>query len=120
MNEKINILIADDKPNVRQTLKDILEEKGYSAETVTDGYDVLVYLKKKLPHIVILDLMMPNKDGIEIISSIKSIAPSTKIIVYTAFSRYESSIYANMIDKFLLKSDDTEKLLRAIEEICDA
>ena len=117
MNKKINILIADDNPNVCQTLKDILSEKGYLVETVMDGYDVLAYLKKNLPHIIILDLMMPNKDGAEIISSIKSIAPNTKIIIYTAFSRYEGSMYASTVDKFLLKSGNPENLLQAIEEL---
>lgn len=119
MNKEINILIADDNPNVRQTLTDILGEKGYLVETVIDGYAAMAYLKKKLPHIVILDLMMPHKNGGEIICSIKSVAPNTKIIIYTAFSRYEGSMYASdsMVDKFLLKSANPENLLQAIEEL---
>lgn len=117
MTGKVSVLIADDNANIRQTVKDILMERGYAVETVKDGYDLLNYLRNKSPQVLVLDLIMPQKDGIEVFSAIKGIAPETKIIIYTAFQRYEYSLYAQTADKFLLKSDSPEKLLEAIEEI---
>jgi len=112
-----SILIADDNPDIRQTLQDIMEKHEYEVATVKDGYEVLAYLKEKSPDVLILDLMMPEKGGIDIISSIKNIAPKTKVIIYTGFQRYENSTYARIADKFLLKDDNPEKLLQSISEL---
>ena len=117
MSKKIHVLIADDNPNIRHTVKDILTERGYSVETVNDGYDLLNYLRKKSPEVLILDLIMPQKDGIEVFSAVKGLSPKTKIIIYTAFQRYEYTLYAQTADKFLLKSESPEKLLDAIQEV---
>ena len=115
--KKTQILIADDNPNIRQTLTDILVERGYAVESVSDGYELLNHLRKKNPDVLILDLIMPQKDGFEVFSTVKGISPSTKIIIYTGFQRYEYSLYAKSADKFLLKSESPKKLLEAIEEM---
>ncbi len=117
MPKKTRIIIADDAPEIRSTLKDILTEKGFLVETVNDGYELLVKLKQKIPHLIILDLIMPEKGGIDVISSIKSIDPNIKIIIYTGFKKYEASTYAKTADKFLLKGDSPEKILQAINEL---
>lgn len=114
MPKNTRIIIADDDPEIRATLKDILTEKGFLVETAKDGYELLAKLKQKIPHLIILDLIMPEKDGIDVISTIKSIAPNIKIIIYTGFRKYEKSTYAKTADRFLLKGDAPEKLLEAI------
>lgn len=117
--EPVDVLVADDNPNIRQTLRDILAEKGYAVDTVNDGYELLGYLRRKSPRVLILDLIMPQKDGIEAYSAIRRISPGTKIIIYTAFQKYEYSLYAQTADRFLLKSESPEKLIRAIREVID-
>lgn len=119
MTRAVDVLVADDNPNIRQTLKDILVEKGHAVETVNDGYELLAHLKKKSPEVLILDLIMPQKDGTEVFSAIRRICPETKIIIYTAFQKYEYSMYAQTADKFLLKSESPEKLLEAIQEVVE-
>ncbi len=117
MPQKIKIVIADDNPNICSTLKDILTEKEFWVETVKNGYELLLNLRKGPAQIIILDLVMPAKDGIEILSTIKSIAPKAKIIIYTGFKKYENSVYAGIADKFLLKGENPEKLLEAIQDL---
>ncbi len=114
MPRATKIVIADDNATIRSTLKDILTEKDFLVETVMDGYELLLYLKEKPADIVILDLVMPEKGGLEILSTIKSIAPKTKIIIYTGYKKYESSVYARCADDFLLKGGNPEKLLDVI------
>lgn len=111
------ILIADDNLEMCQTLKDIFENAGYSVKTVKNGYEVLAYLKKEAPRILVLDLMMPDKDGLQILSSVKNISPDTKIIIYTGFQEYEDSAYAREADRFLLKEGSPDKLLQAVKEM---
>ena len=114
MKKEIKILVADDNPKIRQTLTTMLTDEGYLVDNVKNGYEVLSYLKKKSADILILDLMMPEKDGTQILSSIKSLAPDTKVIIHTAFQKYENSVYAMIADKFVVKGTSPEDLLRII------
>lgn len=111
------ILIADDNPNIRQTLKDILVEKGHLVELAKDGLEALTCVKEKSVDLLILDLIMPERSGMEILTSVKSISPHTKIIIYTGFQRYENSVYAKYADKFILKGSNINKFLQDMEEI---
>ncbi len=115
--KKPQIVIADDNDNIRQTLKDILLEKGYCVETVKDGYELLSFLKQNPSDIIILDLMMPEKGGIEVFDSLKYVCPGVKIVIYTAFHKYEGSSFIHFADKFILKDAPPQKLLEAIEEL---
>lgn len=111
------VVIADDNADIRQTLKDILTEAGYLADTVKDGYELVGYLKKNEPEIIVLDLMMPEKNGIEVFDCLKCIRPTSKVIIYTAFHKYEASLFARIADRFVLKDASPQKLLDAIKEL---
>jgi len=114
---KIKILLADDNANIRESLSDLLRANGYYVDLAKDGYEVLTYLHEKSPHILILDLMMPDKNGIEILTSIRNISPKTKVIIYTAFREYKNLMLSRQADKFLVKSESPKKLLAAIEKM---
>ena len=115
--DKVEILVADDDPNIRETLKDILEDKQYLVDTVKNGYELLIYLKKRSPRMLILDLIMPYKNGMDVISAVKCVSPDTKIIIYTGFNKYKNSAYAEVADRFLLKDGSPQNLLRAVAEL---
>jgi len=117
MEPRRTIVIADDNVNICQTLEDILIEKGYDVKTVGNGYELLEYLKEQIPHVVILDIMMPAKGGLEVLNAIKSISSDIKIIIYTGFPQYEKSVYASFVNKLLIKTDSPEKLLDAVNEL---
>ncbi len=117
LRQKVRIVIADDNPGICQTLKDILTESDYQVDTVSNGYELIAYLKESTPNIVILDLMMPQKDGTEVFDTIRSMSMDIKIIIYTGFQRYEGSVFAHTAEKFILKDEDPKKLLKAIEEL---
>lgn len=115
--KEITIVVADDNPSIRESLKDILLEQEYKVITVGDGYELLALLKEISPSLIILDLIMPEKGGTDIIFSIRSISPDTKIIIHTGFKKYKNSIYADTADKFILKGGSPEKILQAIESL---
>ncbi len=117
MSEKKQILIADDNKNICNTLEDILCDVGYDVDTVNDGYELLAYFENKIPDLVILDIMMPSKGGLDVLNTIKSVAPNTKVVIYTGFAQYQKSVYASVVDKFLLKTDSPDKVLEAVEAL---
>ena len=66
MNKKnIKILLVDDEPDIIEIIRFNLEKVGYQIFTASDGLEALRVAEKELPHLIILDVMMPNLDGIE-------------------------------------------------------
>jgi len=80
------ILIVDDLVTLRQPVRVMLERQGYSVEEASDGYEALQKIAESRPDLVLLDLMMPGMNGVEVLKHIKADArlQDTSIIVLTA------------------------------------
>ena len=80
------ILIVDDLMTLRQSVRVMLERRGYSVEEASDGYEALQKIAESHPDLVLLDLMMPGMNGAEVLEHIKADArvQDTSIIVLTA------------------------------------
>ena len=74
------ILIVDDDQPVREMLQQMLEKEGYAIETAADGNEAIRKFDKNLPDLVITDIVMPDKEGLEIIRHFKQQKPQTKVI----------------------------------------
>ena len=74
MKEKDTILIADDDPSLRQVLKVLLEEESFSVIQAVDGNDCLRVAYEQHPDLILLDIMMPNKDGREVCRRLREIS----------------------------------------------
>jgi DNA-binding NtrC family response regulator len=111
------IVIADDNLEVCELLGEIFEGMGYEMNAVHNGYELISYLEKNSPGIIILDLMMPEKSGISILSSVKELSPFSRIIIYTGHHEFEKSVYARTADRFVLKGAKIKALIDAVEEL---
>lgn len=85
------IMVVDDEEKVRKLLKDFLEVKGYEVITAGGGEEALEKMKEG-PEIVLLDIMMPDLDGREVLGRIKEIAPSTDVIMVTALVEHDVGV----------------------------
>lgn len=65
------VLIIDDDEKLRKLLKEYLEDNGFKALTLADGSDVMKTIQEESPEIVILDIMLPGKDGLEVLKEIR-------------------------------------------------
>lgn len=88
------ILIADDEPDILEIIQYNLEREGYDASTAKDGDEALVKAKQLQPDLIILDIMMPKKNGVEVCGILRSqpMFKNTLIIFLTALSDEESHI----------------------------
>jgi CheY-like chemotaxis protein len=68
---KLHVLVADDEPNVRRLIQVKLERAGFTVTTVSDGFEVMEKLSTSRPDAMVLDVMMPNKDGFEVLGEMK-------------------------------------------------
>jgi len=126
MTEKdkpIRILIADDHQLVRQGLMALLSVKP-GIEVIgqaADGVEAVELARSLEPDIVLLDLLMPNKDGIEATREIKAEDPDARILIITSFSEDENvyqAIKAGALG-YLLKDSSPQELMQAIHDVCE-
>jgi len=119
--EPYSIILADDHKMFRLGIRKILEELDDVTVIgeVSDGLELLRMLKEKTPHMVILDISMPNIRGIEATREIKTVDPHIKILILTMHKAREylyHSISAGA-EGYLLKEDADTELYMAIEKI---
>lgn len=115
------IVLADDHVMLRNGIKKIIEESDdmeVVAET-GDGLELLNLLKNINPHMIILDISMPNLRGIEAAHEIKMVYPEIKIVILTMHKKkeYLYNALSAGADGYLLKDDTGEELLTAITKI---
>lgn len=117
MQKSQTVVIADDNHEMCELVTDILSDHGYDVDCVHNGYELLDYLQGKTPKVIILDLFMPEKDGISIIGTLKEISPYSNIIIYTGHDHYENSVYAKTADRFVAKTASVKELLEAVKDL---
>ncbi|MCZ7597949.1 MAG: response regulator [Gammaproteobacteria bacterium] len=80
------VLIAEDEPHIVESLRFILDLEGYEVRTVIDGREVVDAVRRYMPNVVILDVMMPNRNGFEVLKSLKadSELASVPVLMLTA------------------------------------
>jgi NarL family two-component system response regulator LiaR len=118
---KIRLLVVDDQTVVREGLAAILA--NYSDIEVIgqaeDGSQALKLAQQTQPDVILLDLVMPNMDGLTAIPKIKEVAPETRILVVTSFAendRVYQAIKAGALG-YILKDATREQLLQAIRDV---
>jgi two-component system response regulator PilR (NtrC family) len=89
---KARILIIEDEKSLREVLKILLEEEGHDITTASDGLEGIEYIHNNIFDLVITDIKMPSADGFEVLKKVKEVAPSTIVIMITAFGTTEAAI----------------------------
>lgn len=94
MGEKAQVLIIDDDPGMRSTLLDILEDAGYEVMGYGKGSEALDWLKKNPFDVVIVDIKLPDMDGMKLLEEIRLINPESAVIMMTGYASVESAVEA--------------------------
>ena len=110
------ILVIDDEVAIRKTLKEILEYENHTVDTAKDGFEALDKAKANHYDVILLDIKMPKKDGIEVLESIMKISPETPVIMITGHGTVETAVEAlkKGAYDFLEKPLDLNRLLVAV------
>lgn len=111
------IMVVDDEPDIRATLKTLLESNGYAVVAAMNGDDCLKKLKKVTPDLILLDIMMPGIPVKTLISKIKGIKIAYLSVVRVSETEKEDMMANRNIVAFLEKPFDIDGLLKTIKKI---
>jgi DNA-binding NarL/FixJ family response regulator len=117
----VNIMIVDDQSLFRDGLKTVLDlEKNISVTaTAANGKEALLSLSAiTLPDLILLDIRMPEMDGVETVKQIKQTHPEIKVLMLTTFNdeEYVMEALANGANGYVLKDIEIEELVEAIDD----
>ena len=117
----LTVLFVEDEKELRNALEGAIGDEFAKFIVARDGDDGLKKFKKHKPDIVITDILMPIRDGLEMAKDIKQISRETPIIVLSAFSEKERLLKAIDvgIDKYLIKPIDPDELMLTVNYIAD-
>lgn len=112
----MKILVIEDEKLLAQSIRAVLEQKGFTVETVFDGETGAEYAKLGIYDLLILDVMMPGMDGFEVARAVRAQRCATPILMLTARSAIEDRIQGlnSGADYYLTKPFDTRELLACV------
>lgn len=115
------VLIIDDEKSILKNIRDILIPLQFEVLTAENGIDAMEWFRDSLPELVILDINMPGKNGLEVLSEMKQLEPDIPVIVFTAYGTSERAMQAIRLGAFdyLEKPFELDEFLMAVERACD-
>ncbi|MEZ4439798.1 MAG: response regulator [Polyangiaceae bacterium] len=94
----MKILIVDDDRAICDYMQTLLERDGYQVKTMSDPTGVTAELKKNDYHLVILDLMMPKRDGIEVLREIRKHDKDIAVVIFTGYPNLDTAVASMKLD----------------------
>ncbi len=118
MGETARILIVDDDEDIRQVLTTILEDEGYIVESVGTARKAIVKTGKKFYNLALIDIRLPDMEGIELLTRMKDTTPKMRKIIITGYPTLQNAVEAvnRGADAYIIKPFDMKKTLRTIKE----
>ncbi len=113
------ILVADDDASIRSLLKQLLQDAGYAVHEAATGVEVVDKVKESSPDLVIMDVRMPELDGIEALSRLKAASPKTAVLIMTAFGSSNAAIRAMELGAFdyVTKPFELDKINYTVQKV---
>ncbi len=111
------IMIVDDEPDVRATVKTVLEKNKYNVVTAVNGDDCLKKLKQVKPDLILLDIMMPGMLVRDVVNKIENIKIVYLSVVRTSEAEKEDLLMSEKVVGFIQKPFDIDELVKKVREI---
>lgn len=106
---KILLVVEDDK-NQALLLEEELESEGYTVLCAGNGQDALAMVSRTMPDLAIVDIAMPEMDGLELLGRLLAINHRLPIIIHTAYASYKDSFMSWAADAYVVKRGDLAEL----------
>ena len=114
---KLSVLVVDDELLIRKSLSKVLRARGYAVELASTGAEGLQQATEVRPQVMILDMRLPDTDGISVLRRVREVDPLLQVIVITAFGDVQSAVDAMKLGAcdFLRKPYEMEDIVLAVQ-----
>ncbi len=118
-SQTIRVLVVDDEPDICEYMTLLLTQSGYQVVALTNPLEVIDTLKADTFHIVILDLMMPKLNGIELLDQIRRIDTDIAIVIFTGYPSVDTAVQSlkHNVSDYIKKPFDVQEFTETIERI---
>lgn len=114
---KKTIMVVDDEPDIRDTVKTILESNDFNVITATSGDDCLKKLKNENPDLILMDVMMPGTPVKEVVKKIKGVKIAYLTVVRVSEAEKEKLISNKNVVDYIQKPFDVDKLVKKVKKL---
>jgi DNA-binding NtrC family response regulator len=118
MNRNARILAVDDDENIRKVIAAILEDEGYTVESVGTAKEAIEKSKRKFYNLALIDIRLPDMEGIELLTKFKETTPRMRKVIVTGYPTLQNAVDAvnKGADAYIIKPFDVKKVLKTIQE----
>jgi DNA-binding response OmpR family regulator len=120
---KVTVLVVDDDPVIQKLLEVNFAMEGYQVETASDGAEALAAIASQRPDVVVLDVMMPKVDGIEVVRRMKADATTASVPVLLLSARAQAKDVSDGLeagaDAYMTKPFDPVELLDRVASLLE-
>ncbi|MEM1128663.1 MAG: sigma-54 dependent transcriptional regulator [Bacteroidota bacterium] len=115
------LLVVDDEPSIRRAVREILEYEDYEVEEAEDGERALALVRDRRFDLILLDIKMPKRDGLDILSELKTEQPEVPVVMISGHGTIETAVEATRLGAFdfIEKPPDLNRLLVTIRNALD-
>ena len=110
------ILVVEDDTDVRESIREVLEDAGYAVATASNGKEGLDRLERTRPSLILLDLMMPVMSGPELLAILQQRGNDVPVVVVSAYADHADASAG--VSGFISKPVRLQKLLDTVREYC--
>jgi DNA-binding NtrC family response regulator len=116
--ENVRVLVVDDEEGIRKSLKAVLEGEGFSVDTAENGQEAIAKSKAASYNLALVDIRLPDVDGVELLTSMSQTTPKMIRIIVTGYPSFDNAIDAvnRGADGYIVKPFTMEQLLNTIKE----
>lgn len=118
-----HVLLIEDEPNIIEAIRFILSRDGWRVECHSDGQSAMEAVRKKMPHVVILDVMLPNRSGYDILTDMRAdgATKDLPVLMLTARGQTKDREMAERlgVSKFMTKPFSNAEVLQTMRELVD-
>jgi len=111
-----SVLLVDDDESQRDMYRVRLERHGFRVRSASGADAAIESLREERPDVVVLDIAMPERDGLSALQEFLDLEPSLPVIIHTAYPSYADNFLAWAAEEYVVKSADMTPLLEAIEK----
>ncbi len=111
------ILLVDDEDSIQIVYREEFEDEGYQVISALDGATGLEKFKEENPDLVILDILMPGINGVEVLRQMKMLRPTVPVILSSAYQEFKRDLGTWASDEYVVKSGNLDELKKTVRTL---